>query len=129
MVLIAMVAAAPLMAQDVDWAALNYTLHRDFQAVDSDGNGTFPLTEPVKLRGVLLNWGDDLLAVAAGSDPFMGGQWQVYVQAVDLPNAPVDFGGTALFMMQNVGNINGDPNTNYPPAAWYAEMEDRKSVV
>lgn len=107
-------------AQDPDWAAMTYTLHRDYQAVDADGNGTFLTTGPVKMRGVITNWSQTMLKGDAGSDPFMGGQWQIGVQVVDAD----DFGGTVLWMGQNVGKIHGGhPATSYTDAEWRAEVD------
>ncbi len=43
--------SVPVRADDPDWPTMPFTPHSDFQAVDGDGAGTFPLTDPVKLRG------------------------------------------------------------------------------
>jgi hypothetical protein len=108
-------------ADDPNWPAMPYTLHRDFQAVDADGFATFPVFngEPVKMRGVILSNPADMLDPTPGADPFMGGQWQIVIQAVDAD----DFGGTACWMGQNLGNMSGDPNDSYTDAVWLAELD------
>ncbi len=63
-------------AQEPDWASMPYTSHSAFQAVDANGNGAFPTSDPVKMRGVLLNRPQDMLQGTAGTPGFMGGQWQ-----------------------------------------------------
>jgi len=119
--------AAYARADDPDWSSMSYTLHRQYQAVDADGVGTFPLTAPVKMRGVVLNWSQNMLDGTPGADPFMGGLWQRYVQAVDLPGTPDDdddFGGTACWMGQNIGKIVGNhPAGSYTDEQWLAELD------
>jgi hypothetical protein len=119
LVLLAFVARA--WPDDPNWPAMPYTLHRDFQAVDANGFATFPVFngEPVKMRGVILNNPSDMLDPTPGADPFMGGLWQIFVQTVDAD----DFGGTACWMGQNIGNMSGDPNDSYTDAEWLAELD------
>lgn len=115
-----LLAAAGLSHADPDWAGMPYILHSDIQAVDADGNGTFALTSPVKMRGVIMHESQAMLDPAPGATPFLGGIWQVYVQAVD----PGDFGGTAMWMGQNIGRIVGNhPAGSYTDAAWLAELD------
>jgi len=103
-----------------DWAAMPYTQHAEYQAVNAFGEGTFPTVDPVKLRGVWVNRASDLLDPAPGANPFIGGQWQVYVQAV----GDADFGGTACWMGQNIGKMVGNhPDGSYTDAEWLAELE------
>jgi hypothetical protein len=110
----------PAQGQEPDWQAMSYTRHRDFQAVDANGTGTFATIAPVKMKGLILNRPSDMLNPAAGFDPFMGGQWQMFIQAVD----PDDFGGTALYMGQNIGKPSGNhPAGSYTDAEWMAELE------
>ena len=105
---------------DPDWPAMPYTLHQDYQAVDAYGNGTFPTISPIKMRGVLINWPITMLDTHAAAEPFLGGQWQEYIQAVDAD----DFGGTALWMGQYYGNLPfiGDPSDVYTNNQWTAEL-------
>lgn len=111
---------ATARAQEPDWASMSYTLHSAYQAVDADGNGTFPTDHAIKMRGVILNRPDDMLDPTPGADPFMGGQWQEFIQAVD----GGDFGGTALYMGQNIGKINNThPTGSYTDAEWLAEID------
>ena len=103
-----------------DWAAMSYTAHEAYQVVDGDGVGTFPVISPIKMRGVILNRSVDMLDGAAGADPFMGGQWQVFFGAVDAG----DFGGTAMYMGQNIGKIVGNhPAGSYTDSEWFAELD------
>lgn len=112
-----------------------FTKHSVFQAVGDDGKSSYTFIAPEKLRGVVLNNPEDMLDPAAGAPGFMGGQWQVFLQAVDLeagqwdPGDPAnrdtgaDFGGTALWMGQYVGKIRGDhPLLSYTDQEWDAEM-------
>lgn len=116
---VALAGAGQAWADDPDWPTMPFTPHSDFQAVDGDGAGTFPLTNPVKLRGVIVNHPRDMVDPTPGSDPFMGGQWQIFIQATD----PNDFGGTACWMGQNLGNMSGDPNDSYSDEEWLAELD------
>ncbi len=110
---------APAIADEPDWEALPYTPHADYQAVDADGVGTYPLSSEIKMRGIILNRPEDLLDPAAGADAFMGGAWRVALQAVD-----DDFGGTTLWMGQNIGKLNGThPVGSYTDLEWQAELQ------
>jgi len=112
--------AANVHAQEPDWTAMPYTSHAAYQAVDANGGGVFATTAPVKMRGVILNRPGDMLNTAAGADAFMGGYWQEYIQAVDSD----DFGGTALWMGQNIGKMQGNhPAGSYTDAEWQAEVD------
>lgn len=63
----------------------------------------------------------------------MGGQWQVYVQAVSLPSDPAehpelvgDYGGSAVWMGQNYGNHYWhfpDWSYNYTNEEWVNELD------
>lgn len=107
-------------ADEPDWPAMPYTTHAAFQAVDADGFGIFPLTEPVKLKGVLLNRSEDMLDSAPAAPGFLGGLWQVYVQAAQAG----DFGGTACWMGQYLGKLQGThPLGSYTDAEWLAELD------
>lgn len=111
--------AVTVRAQEPDWTSMNYTTHLAFQAVDAAGAGTFQTIAPVKLKGVILNRPADLLDPADAATPYMGGQWQVYVQAVE----PQDIGGTALYMGQNIGkNVGNHPAGSYTAVEWPTEL-------
>ncbi|MBI4582378.1 MAG: hypothetical protein HY718_21970 [Planctomycetes bacterium] len=118
--LIVALAAAAAWAEDPDWSSMSYTLHKDYQAVDAAGNGTFPTHHALVMRGVLINWPATMLPTAAGFEPFLGGQWQECVQAVEED----DFGGTALWMGQYYGHLPfiGDPLNVYSDEEWRAEL-------
>lgn len=114
--------ASEARGEEPDWASLPYTLHSIYQAVDENGNGTFPVATSgaVKMRGVLLNNPEDMLPTAPGSPGFLGAIWQVFVQSQD----PGDFGGTALFTAQNIGRpIGNHPAGSYTNEEWVAEMD------
>jgi len=113
--------AAGAWADDPDWSTLPYTTHSDFQAVDTGGFGTFPVFngQPVKMRGVILNDPANMLNPTPGAPGFLGGLWQVFIQ----PDVVDDFGGTALWMGQYLGNITGDPNDTYSDVEWLAELD------
>jgi hypothetical protein len=114
------VLAGRALAQEPDWPGMSYTLHKDYQAVDSIGDGTFPTDHAIKMRGVLINWPGTMLDTAPGADPFMGGQWQQFLQTADAG----DFGGTAMWMGQNIGKIMGThPSGSYTSVAWLAELD------
>ena len=107
-------------AQEPEWETMSYTSHADFQAVDSMGFGTFPLTEPIRMQGVVLNRSADMLDPAPAAPGFLGGLWQVYVQSPE----PTDCGGTALWMGQYIGKIVGNhPDGSYTDLEWLAELD------
>jgi len=115
-----LVAVAAAAADDPDWELMDYTMHFYFQAVDGDGFGTFPLTAPVKMRGVIINRSEQMLPGEPSATPYMGGIWQVYVQAV----GDADVGGTALWMGQNIGKLVGNhPAGSYTDQEWLAELD------
>ncbi len=60
-----------------------------------------------------------MLDPTPGSQAFMGGQWQIFIQTTD----GGDFGGTGGWMGQNLGNISGDPNDKYSDEEWLAELD------
>lgn len=96
--------------------------HEQLQAVDADGSASNSLvgsTTKVVVEGVVLNNPEDMLDMSAGGDPFMGGQWQIFVQG----EGP-DHAGTALWMGQNYGKLFGHthPDDSYDDAKWAAEM-------
>jgi hypothetical protein len=112
--------SAQAWGQDPDWSAMSVTLHSVFQAVDANGSGTFSTTVPVKMQGVLLNRPSDMIDATPGANPYMGGQWQCYMRPVDA----TDFGGTALYMGQNIGrNVGNHPAGSYTDAEWLAELD------
>jgi hypothetical protein len=105
------------------------------QGVNSDGSSawTIPMwgtgaEQGYKLKGVVLNNSQDMLdstpnyiPCASGTQWQLGGQWQVFIQTVD----PSDFGGAALWMAQNYGNVSWhwpDSSYSYTNAEWQAEI-------
>ena len=113
--------AVPLAAQEPDWSEIPYIRHAAYQAVDALGAGTFPVTEPIRMRGMLIHWPGTMLHTGAGFEPFLGGQWQQFVQAADAD----DFGGTALWVGQYYGHLPfiGDPDYVYTDDQWRAELD------
>ncbi len=108
-------------AQEPDWGSMSYTQHSAYQAVDADGFGTFPVgAGPVKMQGIILHDPADMLDTTPGAPVYMGGQWQLFVQAVE----PGDSGGTCLWMGQYIGKIYGThPEGSYSDAEWLAELD------
>ncbi|NGO39752.1 hypothetical protein G4L39_10150 [Limisphaera ngatamarikiensis] len=102
--------------------------HRNLQAVNADGTSAWSGSFPFRLRGVLLNNPEDLLDPTPNFLPWdgganagrMGGEWQVFLQAVD----PEDRGGTACWMGQNYGNLAWLRNSelSYTNRAWVSEI-------
>ncbi len=108
------------VAQEPDWPNLPETFHAQLQAVDGNGTGTFPMTDPIRIQGILLNRPQDMLAARAAAPVYMGGTWQVFLQA----DAVGDFGGTALWMGQYIGRMTGThPAGSYSDAEWVAELD------
>jgi hypothetical protein len=113
-----------------------FTKHSVLQSVNSDGTSSYSFTPEKKFKGIVLNNPEDMLNSAAGAPGFMGGQWQVFIQAVDLEEGEwdpmdsankgsgADFGGTALWMGQYIGKMKGDhPAGSYTDGEWDAEIE------
>lgn len=97
------------------------TSHRDFQAVDKQGNSTFIKNgiQEVQLEGILLNspehWVDPTPDPTAA--PFqMGGEWEIFVQGEG-----DDHAGTACWLGQNYGNLPWT-DESYTNEAWLAEI-------
>ncbi|MFH1747580.1 MAG: dockerin type I domain-containing protein [Planctomycetota bacterium] len=106
-------------AGEPDWESMPYTPHSEYQAVDADGFGTFPLTDPVRMRGVIVNRPEDMLNGAPAAPGYLGGLWQIFVQTAD----DDDFGGTAGWMGQYIGKIVGNhPDGSYTDEEWLAEI-------
>ncbi len=118
--LILLAGVVPSVAGEPDWEAMPYTRHADFQAVDADGGGTFPLTAPVRMRGVILNRSEAMLDSTPSAPGFLGGLWQIYVQSDD----DDDFGGTACWMGQLYGRFPfNPPEESYTDEEWLAELD------
>ena len=97
--------------------------HTNLQAVASNGSSaTIGLVAgvPFVVRGVLTTELDEMLDPTASADPSKGGQFQVFVQAVD----EGDRGGTALWMIQNytTGGPFVPPGNDAADGEWEAEM-------
>lgn len=137
--------------EEIDWDNdVEYVPFSVMQAVDTSGNPIWPAIptlpgyegqpQAYKLRGVVLNDPAKMLNTAANyvlNEPWViGGQWQVYIQAVDAsldPGQPAilagDHGGAALWMGQNYGNMKGYwggvfmPEYSYPNDGYYSGDE------
>lgn len=98
--------------------------HADLQAVNSMGVSTWTNTDPFVIQGVILNDPEEMLDTGCDPDAVesnrMGGQWQIFIQAV----ATNDRGGTALWMGQNYNSIGPFiPTGNYYTCGeWTSEM-------
>ena len=117
----------------VNWNDVPVVRMSDFEAVDSTGLGTYAADGyPIRMIGVLLNNPADMLDSTPDFNtiPFnLGGQWQVFVQTTEAN----DFGGVALYMGQNYGNIppaltfnpapTPDPTQSFTNAQWQAEVQ------
>jgi autotransporter-associated beta strand protein len=127
----------------VDWDTVPIIQQSDYQSITESpagsgkwtGNFHGPL--PFRLVGVVLNDNEDYLDPTAhysNTTPwYLGGQAQIYVQAVNLDGtqwdpdpstAFQDFSGTACWMGQNYGNLGfiSDPTDCYTNQAWYDEL-------
>jgi hypothetical protein len=99
-----------------------------FEAADGNGVSTWNGSYPVTMSGVLLTDPGEMLDATGDFIPWndgagqneLGGQWQVFVQAV----APGDRGGVECWMGQNYGNLPWLHNSDlsYSNDAWDAEV-------
>jgi len=89
------------------WAQTTVVTHVELQAVTSTGTSAWVETFPFTIQGVILNDPQEMLDSTtdpdAGAEGRFGGQFQIFIQAVD----PLDRGGTALWMAQNYFFIPG----------------------
>lgn len=104
------------LADDPDWETLPYTTHEAYQAVDANGAGTFLPSPPIRMQGIILNNPEDMLDMSAGAPHPVGGQWQIFIQAVEFG----DWGGTACWIGQAPPWL--PPHRQYSDAEWEAEM-------
>lgn len=129
------------IARAQDWSTVPIINHNVYQAVNSSGGSAYPAGGyPVILRGVVLNNNLDWLDAAPGftatyTPGFLGGQAEFFVQSVNLDGTPwdpdplspySDFGGTAVWIGQNYGNlpwINDHPGKSYTNEQWLAELD------
>jgi len=102
---------------------------QNLEAVDTNGVSTWNGSYPLTVMGVILNDPGEMLDSTpnfipwnSGSGAFqLGGQWQVFVQAV----MPGDRGGVECWMAQNYGNLPWEPHDgsdSYTDTAWAAEV-------
>jgi hypothetical protein len=144
--LIASLTVAPGWAQD--WGSVPVIEHRAYQAVHSDGSTAFTGPVPFRMRGVVLDNTEDWLHATERYSEIpwdLGGEAEIFVQAVDLDGTPwdadpglpfEDFGGTAAWLGQCYGNLGfiGDPAFSYIDRAmagqpgetrpvWYDELD------
>jgi len=122
--LLALSALAPLLAAG---PARAQTI-QDLEAVDTNGFSTWAGSYPLTVIGVLLNSPGEMLDATPNFIPWnggasayqLGGQWQVFVQAV----LPGDRGGVECWMGQNYGNLPWEPHDGsdgYTDSAWMVE--------
>ncbi len=129
-------------AAAVNWEGTSYTDHSALQAIGDDGNTTYTSGFPVRMIGIVINNNEDMLDPSPGFSnpagwpppppPDLGGQAQIYIQAVNLDGTTWDpdtdstfddFGGTACWMGQNYGNLYPqDYGKNYSDDEWKAEL-------
>jgi len=116
-----------LPARAQDWGSVPIIEHSEYQAVNPDGSSAYAGPVPFRLRGVVLNSTEDWLSAAESYNEIpwnLGGEAEIFVQAVDLdatpwdpdPSNPFDdFGGTFAWMGQCYGNLPfvGDPAFSY----------------
>jgi hypothetical protein len=97
----------------------------DLEAVDANGVGAWNGNFPITLVGVLLTDPNEMLDSTPDFIPWddgasayeLGGQWQVFVQAV----GGSDRGGVECWMAQNYGNLPWEPHDgsdSYDNGAW-----------
>lgn len=127
--------AAPPATADPVWPNVPIVPFKVMQAVNADGSAAWSVPPDVtvpplpggayRLVGIVLNNPADMLDAtpnfAAGYSGGIGGQWQVFIQAVEAD----DYGGAALWMGQNYGIRYGrgpHPTDSYTDADWLAEM-------
>lgn len=138
---VAALAGRHTAASAQDWSAVPIINHNVYQAVNSNGSSAYPANAyPVILRGVVINNNLDWLDAAPGftanyTPNALGGQAEFFVQSVNLDGTPWDpdplsayndFGGTAVWMGQNYGNlpwINDHPGKSYTNEQWLAELD------
>ena len=101
----------------------------NLEAVDASGVSTWSGNFPVTLVGVLLTDPNEMLDStpnflpwSSGANAFnLGGQWQVFVQAL----GGGDRGGVECWMAQNYGNLPWEPHDgsdSYDNSTWAAEV-------
>lgn len=91
--------------------------HAELQAVTSTGTSAWAESFPFTIRGVIVNDPEEMLDPAynpEATNPSNGGQYQLFIQAVDSS----DRGGTALYMAQM--SFLGD---NYDETTWSNELQ------
>jgi hypothetical protein len=108
-------------------AAVRSETVANLEAVDAAGVSTWNGSLPLMLAGVLLTDPSEMLDATpdfvpwdAGAGMFqLGGQWQVFVQAIGCG----DRGGVECWMGQNYGNLPwiGNSDFSYTDPAWTAE--------
>jgi hypothetical protein len=101
----------------------------NLEAVDANGVSTWNGSFPITLVGVLLTDPNEMLDSTpnflpwnSGANAFnLGGQWQVFVQAL----GGSDRGGVECWMAQNYGNLPWEPHDgsdSYDNGAWTSEV-------
>jgi len=73
--------------------------HRQLQAVNQFGSGTYSATDKVIVEGIIINSPEEMLDPEPG-EIGMGGQWQMYIQGEG-----DDHAGTAVWFGQNYSTV------------------------
>ena len=111
-----------------------YTDAKTMEAVSDLGGDpafsppTLSSSNPIYYTGIVLNNPGQMLSTAADANsiPFnLGGQWQTFVQTVNV-NSDGDYGGVALYAGQNYGNI---PDTGFDPTRSYSNSDWTANVA
>lgn len=91
--------------------------HRQLQAINTNGVGTYNTTDKVVLEGIVLNSPEKILNPTPGVG-FMGGQWQMYFQGEG-----EDHAGTAVWLGQYYHKVTtGNPLDSYTDAELLDEL-------
>lgn len=117
LIILFIVAALPALADDPTVAEVT---HRQLQAVDEDGIGTYDQydSDRVIITGIVLNAPEEMLDPTPSAQHFMGGQWQMYIQGLN-----GDHAGTAVWLGQYYHKVTtSDPNDSYTDQEYLDEL-------
>ena len=134
----------PISVDAIDWNTVPVIHHGNYQQIvespagSSNWQSSFSGPLPFRLRGVISadseDWLDSTAHYTGTFTPwYLGGQAEIFVQAVNLDGTPWDpdpntafndFGGTSCWMGQNYGNLPwiSDPQGSYTDEDWYNEL-------
>lgn len=125
----AFVCAFASVASAQEWDSVSYINHSTYQAVNDNGTTAYSGTYPIRLIGVVLSDNISWLS-SASSSVGIGGQAEIYVQAVNLDGTAYDTdtqatyndsNGTSCWIGQNY-TTRGSA-TDYTEEQWYAELD------